>query len=254
MGYGENPYAVIKAVKDKLSTLKVEGVEVIETYDRTSLIDKAIDTLKNTLLEESIIVMIVTALFLFHFRSALIIIITLPLTVLLTFLLMKLFGMGSNIMSLGGIAIAIGAMVDATIVMVENAHKYLQGKENISNEERIKIIIKSAKQVGRPIFFALILVVVSFLPIFALTGQEGRLFTPLAFTKSFAMIAGAILSITIVPILMVFFIRGKIIHEDKNLLNKFFVKLYSPFLKLALKFRYLVVFMFIGTIIAAYPI
>ena len=252
--YGENPYAVIKAVKEKIKTLHVDGVEVIETYDRSSLIDKAIDTLKNTLIEESIIVMIITGLFLFHFRSALIIIITLPITVLITFLLMKLFGMGSNIMSLGGIAIAIGAMVDATIVMVENAHKYLQGKENISNEERIKIIIKSAKQVGRPIFFALILVVVSFLPIFALTGQEGRLFGPLAFTKSFAMISGAILSITVVPILMVFFIRGKIIREDKNILNKFFITLYSPLLKISLKFRYLIVLIFLGTLIAAYPI
>lgn len=252
--YGENPYSVIKAVKQKLETLKVEGVEVIETYDRTSLIDKAIDTLKNTLIEESIIVMLVTGLFLFHFRSALIIIITLPITVLLTFLFMKLFSMGSNIMSLGGIAIAIGAMVDATIVMVENAHKHLQGKENISNEQRTEIIIKSAKQVGRPIFFALILVVVSFLPIFALTGQEGRLFTPLAFTKSFAMIAGAILSITVVPILMVFFIRGKLLNEDKNILNKFFIKLYSPFLKLALRFRYFVVVVFFATIIAAYPV
>ena len=252
--YGENPYAVIKAVKEKIKTLSVDGVEVIETYDRSSLIDKAIDTLTNTLLEESIIVMIITGLFLFHFRSALIIIITLPLTVLVTFLLMKVFGMGSNIMSLGGIAIAIGAMVDATIVMVENAHKYLQGKENISNEERVSIIIKSAKQVGRPIFFALILVVVSFLPIFALTGQEGRLFTPLAFTKSFAMIAGAILSITVVPILMVFFIRGKIMNENKNWLNRFFILLYSPLLKLSLKFRYLIVIAFIGTIIAAYPV
>ena len=252
--FGENPYKVIKAVKEKIKTLKVEGVEVIETYDRSTLIDKAIDTLKNTLIEESIIVMIITGLFLFHFRSALIIIITLPLTVLITFLLMKAFGMGSNIMSLGGIAIAIGAMVDATIVMVENAHKHLQGKENISNEERIKIIIKSAKQVGRPIFFALILVVVSFLPIFALTGQEGRLFTPLAFTKSFAMISGAILSITIVPILMIFFIRGKIVREDKNILNKFFILLYSPLLKLSLKFRYLVVFIFFGMLIVSYPV
>ena len=147
--------------------------------------------------------MIITGLFLLHFRSALIIIITLPITVLFTFLLMKLFGMGSNIMSLGGIAIAIGAMVDATIVMVENAHKHLQDKPDISDDERKKVIIKAAKQVGRPVFFALILVVVSFLPIFALTGQEGRLFTPLAFTKSFAMISGAILSITVVPILMV---------------------------------------------------
>lgn len=252
--YGENPYAVIKAVKEKIKTLRVDGVEVVETYDRSSLIDKAIDTLTNTLLEESIIVMIITGLFLFHFRSALIIIITLPLTVLITFLLMKAFGMGSNIMSLGGIAIAIGAMVDATIVMVENAHKYLQGKENISNEERTAIIIKSAKQVGRPIFFALILVVVSFLPIFALTGQEGRLFTPLAFTKSFAMISGAILSITIVPILMVFFIKGKIMSENKNWLNKFFIFLYSPLLKLSLKLRYLVVVAFIATIILAYPV
>jgi Cu(I)/Ag(I) efflux system membrane protein CusA/SilA len=252
--YGENPYAVIKAVKEKIKTLKVDGVEVVETYDRTSLIDKAIDTLKNTLIEESIIVMVITGLFLFHFRSALIIIITLPITVLLTFLLMKAVGMGSNIMSLGGIAIAIGAMVDATIVMVENAHKHLQNKKDVSNQERIEIIIKAAKQVGRPIFFALVLVVVSFLPIFALTGQEGRLFTPLAFTKSFAMIAGAILSITVVPILMVFFIRGKIISEDRNILNRFFVKLYSPFLKLSLKFRYLVVFMFLGTMIAAYPV
>ena len=252
--FGENPYTVIKAVKEKIKTLKVEGVEVVETYDRTSLIDKAIDTLKNTLIEESIIVMIITGLFLFHFRSALIIIITLPLTVLITFLLMKAFGMGSNIMSLGGIAIAIGAMVDASIVMVENAHKYLQGKENISNEERIKIIVNSCQQVGRPIFFALMLVVVSFLPIFALTGQEGRLFTPLAFTKSFAMITGAILSITLVPILMVFFIKGKLLREDKNILNKFFIMLYSPLLKISLKFRYLVVFIFLSIIVLAYPV
>ena len=252
--FGENPYSVIKAIKQKLETLKIEDVEVVETYDRTSLIDKAIDTLKNTLIEESIIVMIISALFLFHFRSALIIIITLPITVLITFLMMKLFGIGSNIMSLGGIAIAIGAMVDATIAMVENAHKYLQGKENISNNERIEIIIKSAKQVGRPIFFALILVVVSFLPIFALSGQEGRLFTPLAFTKSFAMISGAILSITIVPILMVFLIRGKIVAENKNFLNRFFIMLYSPILKLALKFRYLVILIFFGTLVLAYPV
>ena len=252
--FGENPYKVIKAVKEKLKTLHVDDVEVVETYDRSSLIDKAIDTLKHTLLEESIIVIVVTALFLFHFRSALIIIITLPITVLFTFLCMKLFGMGSNIMSLGGIAIAIGAMVDATIVMVENAHKYLQGKENISNKQRIEIIIKSAKQVGRPIFFALLLVVVSFLPIFALTGQEGRLFSPLAFTKSFAMISGAILSITLVPILMIFFIRGKIMDERKNYLNKFFIALYSPLLKLSLRFRYIVVALFIGTLILAYPV
>lgn len=250
--FGQNPYAVIKAVKEKLATLKVPDVEVVEVYDRTSLIDKAIDTLKGTLIEESIIVAIIATLFLFHFRSALIIIITLPITVLISFLLMKAFGIGSNIMSLGGIAIAIGAMVDATIVMVENAHKYLQGKENISKEERVEIIVKSAKQVGRPIFFALVLVVVSFFPIFALTGQEGRLFTPLAFTKSFAMMTGAILSITLVPILMIYLIRGKIMAEDKNILNRFFINLYSPFLKMALKLRYLIVAIFIGTLVFSY--
>ena len=249
--HNENPYAVIKAVKEKLTTLKLQDVEVVEVYDRTSLIDKAIDTLKHTLFEESIIVSIIATLFLFHFRSALIIIITLPITVMISFLLMKVFGIGSNIMSLGGIAIAIGAMVDATIVMVENAHKYLQGKENISNEDRVEIIIKSAKQVGRPIFFALILVVVSFFPIFALTGQEGRLFTPLAFTKSFAMMTGAILSITLVPILMIFLIRGKIMAENKNILNKFFINIYSPFLKMALKLRYLVIAIYIGMIVLA---
>jgi Cu(I)/Ag(I) efflux system membrane protein CusA/SilA len=252
--YGENPYSVIKAVKQKLKTLNILDVDVVEVYDRTSLIDKAIDTLKNTLIEESIIVAIIAGLFLFHFRSALIIIITLPITILISFLLMKLFGIGSNIMSLGGIAIAIGAMVDATIVMVENAHKYLQGKDDITDEQRREIIIKSAKQVGRPIFFALLLIVVSFLPIFALTGQEGRLFTPLAFTKSFAMMTGAILSITIVPILMLFLIRGKIMAEDKNILNRFFINIYSPLLKISLKLRYLVVLVFIGTLIFAYTI
>ena len=249
--FGENPYKVINAVKEKLKTLNVPDVEVVEVYDRSSLIDKAIDTLKRTLVEESIIVMIIAGLFLFHFRSALIIIITLPITVLISFLLMKAFGIGSNIMSLGGIAIAIGAMVDATIVMVENAHKHLQGKENISKEERVNIIIDSAKQVGRPIFFALILVVVSFLPIFALSGQEGRLFSPLAFTKSFAMMCGAILSITLVPILMIFLIKGKILKEEENLLNRFFIKLYSPLLHLSLKLKYLIVAIFIGTLVFA---
>lgn len=252
--FGENPYKIIKEVKKRLKTLHVQGVEVVETYDRTSLIDKAIDTLKHTLVEESIIVMLVVSLFLFHFRSALIIILTLPLTVLFTFLLMKFFNIGSNIMSLGGIAIAIGAMVDATIVMVENAHKHLQNKTNLTNQERIQIVITSAKQVGRPIFFALILVVVSFLPIFALTGQEGRLFTPLAFTKSFAMISGAIISITLVPILMTFFIKGKIIKEENNLINKFFINLYSPLLKASLKMRYIILVFFVLVIALSYPI
>ena len=247
--YGADVHKVIQNVKEKLKTLHIDDIEIVEVYDRTSLIDAAIDTLKQTLIEESIIVMLIVALFLFHFRSALIIIITLPLTVMISFLFMKLFNIGSNIMSLGGIAIAIGAMVDATIVMVENAHKHLQNKENLTKDERIEIILKSAKQVGRPIFFALLLVIVSFLPIFALSGQEGKLFSPLAFTKTFAMLGGAIISITLVPILMIFFIKGKIVSEDKNILNSLFIKLYSPLLKLSLKLKYIVVFIFFFVLI-----
>ena len=174
----------------------------------------------------------IIGLFLAHLRSSLIVLIILPLTVGITFLLMKLFGIGSNIMSLGGIAIAIGAMVDASIVMIENAHKMLHKFEAKhgrmpSNEERIDVILKSSQLVGRPIFFALALIVVSFLPIFALSGQEGLLFTPLAYTKTFAMAAGAILSITLVPVLMVFFVKGKILPENKNPLNRFFLFFYS---------------------------
>ena len=255
--FGENPYAVIKAVKEKLKELQALDVEVIETYDRTSLIDKAINTLKTTLIEESIIVMVVVLLFLFHFRSAMVIIIILPLTVGLTFLLMKLFGIGSNIMSLGGIAIAIGAMVDAAIVMVENAHKHLlrlPPELYHDKKARFDAILVASKQVGKPIFFALILIVVSFLPIFALTGQEGRLFTPLAFTKTFAMMIGAVLSITVVPILMLFLIRGKIIPEEKNWLNRFFQMLYMPILKIAIKLRYLILLGALGLIIMIVPL
>ena len=242
--FGENPYRVIKDIKKKLQKLKVDGVEVVETYDRTSLIDKAIDNLKHTLVEESIIVMIVVLLFLFHFRSALVIIITLPLTVAYTFFVMKYFDIGSNIMSLGGIAIAIGAMVDAAIVMVENTHKYLlrlPPQRRDDKKARFDAILKATSQVGKPIFFALILIVVSFLPIFALTGQEGKLFSPLAFTKTFAMIIGAILSITIVPILILFFVKGKITDEEKNPINNFFQRLYLPVLNLSLKAKKTVV-------------
>ncbi|WP_373070718.1 efflux RND transporter permease subunit [Sulfurimonas sp.] len=252
--YQQNPYEVIQKVKEKIKTLQSEDVEIVTAYDRSSLIDKAIDTLKHTLLEESIIVLIVTSVFLFHFRSALVIIITLPLTVIISFLLMKMFNIGSNIMSLGGIAIAIGTMVDASIVMVENAHKHLSQHKDINNKQRIQIILESSKQVGRPIFFALMLIVVSFLPIFALSGQEGRLFSPLAFTKTFTMIIGAFLSITLVPILMIYFIKGKIHSEDQNLLNRFFISLYTPILKLFLKLRYVVIIVAIGIIVAIYPL
>jgi Cu(I)/Ag(I) efflux system membrane protein CusA/SilA len=258
--FGTNPYKVIKSIKEKLKTLKVDGIEVVETYDRTSLIDKAINTLSHTLLEESIIVIIIIAIFLFHFRSSIVVILVLPITVLISFLLMKIFDIGSNIMSLGGIAIAIGAMVDASIVMVENAHKHIHkhidkyGEDSITLEKRTRIIVDAAKQVGRPIFFALVLIVVSFLPIFVLTGQEGKLFIPLAYTKTFAMIAGAILSITLVPILMIYFVKGKIKDESKNPINRFFQILYSPFLKLSLKFRYIVVSFFAISLLSIYPL
>ena len=244
--YGEDVYSAIKRVSAKMNSLKIDDVEVTTVYDRSSLIDSAIGTLKTTLIEESVIVVIIIALFLMHFRSSLIVLIVLPITVGFTFLLMKLFGVGSNIMSLGGIAIAIGAMVDASIVMIENAHKMLH-KFELKNErvptdkERIEIILKSSQLVGRPIFFALALIVVSFLPIFALSGQEGLLFTPLAYTKTFAMAAGALLSITLVPVLMVFFVKGKILPENKNPLNRFFIWLYHPIIVYGLKLKYLVI-------------
>ncbi len=244
--YGEDVYRAIERIKKKLSELKVDDVDVVTTYDRSGLIEKSIDTLKHTLIEESLIVMVVIGLFLMHLRSTLGMFIVLPLTIMLPFLLMKLFGIGSNIMSLGGIAIAVGAMVDASIVMIENAHKSLHKKESelgrsLTAKEHIEVIVRSSQLVGRPIFFALALVVVSFLPIFALSGQEGLLFSPLAFTKTFAMTAGALLSVTLVPVLMIYFIRGKITPESKNPINRFFIWLYHPLLRIALKLRYLVI-------------
>jgi Cu(I)/Ag(I) efflux system membrane protein CusA/SilA len=257
--YGEDVYAAIARIKAKLKTLKVEGVEVTTVYDRSDLIEKAIDTLKSTLIEESIIVVLVIGLFLMHLRSSLIVLIVLPLTIGATFLLMKLFGVGSNIMSLGGIAIAIGTVVDASIVMIENAHKSLNKFEKAQGraadaKERIEVIVKSSQVVGRPIFFALALVVVSFLPIFALEGQEGLLFSPLAFTKTFAMAAGALLSITLVPVLMIFFIKGQIPKENANPLNRFFIRLYHPVIVYALKLKYLVLVLVIASLAYVYPL
>ncbi|OIP55985.1 MAG: cation transporter [Helicobacteraceae bacterium CG2_30_36_10] len=257
--YGEDVYATIKRIEKKMGELKVDGVEVVEVYNRSRLIEKAVGTLKSTLIEESIIVIVVIALFLMHLRSSFIVIIILPLTIGATFLLMKLFGVGSNIMSLGGIAIAIGAMVDATIVMIENAHKSIikeeeKKGESLSKEERFEVILNSSKVVGRPIFFALSLVVVSFLPIFALSGQEGLLFTPLAFTKTFAMMAGAILSITVVPVLMLYFVKGKILNERKNPLNRFFIWLYTPILTYGLKLKYLVLVLVVVALGYIYPL
>ncbi len=257
--YGEDVYAAIERIKEKMQELKIEDVDVTTLYDRSGLIDGALETLKSTLIEESLIVIAVIGLFLLHLRSSLIVLFVLPLTVGATFLLMKLFGIGSNIMSLGGIAIAIGAMVDASIVMIENAHKMLQkfeAKENRlpTDKERVEIIVQSSQKVGRPIFFALALIVVSFLPIFALSGQEGLLFTPLAFTKTFAMTAGAILSITLVPVLMVFFVKGKLIKENKNPLNRFFIWLYHPIITYGLKLRYLVFVAVIASLAYIYPL
>jgi len=257
--YGEDVYSAIKRIEEKMSELKIDDVDVITTYDRSGLIESAIETLQTTLLEESIIVIIIIGLFLMHFRSTLIMLIVLPLTIALPFLLMKLFGIGSNIMSLGGIAIAIGAMVDASIVMIENAHKAIHKQEDakgaqLNNAERIAVIIQSSQLVGRPIFFALALVVVSFLPIFALSGQEGLLFTPLAFTKTFAMTAGAVLSITLVPVLMIYFVKGRIIPEARNPLNRFFIWLYHPLLVYGLKLKYLIIALAIGGLTFAVPL
>ena len=261
MRFGENAYDVIQRIKKKIQELKQsipEDIKIITTYDRSELIEKAIATLKRALFEESLIVIVVVGLFLFHFRSALVIILTLPLGVLISFLFMKMLGITSNIMSLGGIAIAIGAMVDGAIVMVENAHKHIEKikeeKGEITEKDRIEAIIKSSKQVGKPIFFALLIIVVSFLPVFALTGQEGLLFKPLAYTKTFAMIAASVLAITLVPILMVWFIRGHIIPEHKNPLNWILIRLYTPVIKISLKIRYLIVLLTIIAIGFAYPL
>ncbi|MEE8589618.1 MAG: CusA/CzcA family heavy metal efflux RND transporter [Sulfurimonadaceae bacterium] len=257
--YGEDVFTVLERIKNKMAELKVEGVDVVTVYDRSSLIEKAVETLKGTLIEESIIVVVIIGLFLMHLRSSLIVLIVLPLTIGFTFLLMKGFGIGSNIMSLGGIAIAIGAMVDASIVMIENAHKSIHKMEakigrHLENKERIDVILRSSQLVGRPIFFALALVVVSFLPIFALDGQEGLLFTPLAFTKTFAMTAGALLSVTLVPVLMVFFVRGKIMSESKNPLNRFFIWLYHPVIVYGLKLKYLVLVAVVVSLGYMYPL
>lgn len=254
--YGADVYATIKKVKEKLSQLQTKDIKIIPTYDRSRLIEDAVSTLKDTLIEESIIVLVVIGFFLFHFRSTLIVLIVLPLTIGLTFLLMKIFGVGSNIMSLGGIAIAIGAMVDASIVMIENAHKKLESiknKNTLTPSKRVSLIIESCQQVGRPIFFALALVIVSFLPIFAMQGQEGKLFTPLAFTKTFAMSVGAILAITIVPALMIWFIKD-VPDEKKNPVNRFFIWLYHPFIVIGLKLRYILIPLSVVLLLFSYPL
>lgn len=238
---GANALDVIHNVKARLENVKQglpPGVELKTVYDRSQLIEGSVDYLKDKLIEESLMVALVTFLFLLHARSAFVAIITIPLGILAAFIVMNAQGITANIMSLGGIAIAIGAMVDASIVMVENAHRKLSDMgADASKEEKRKALVQAAKEVGPGLFFSLLIITVSFFPVFALTGQSARLFTPLAFTKTYAMAAAALLSVTVVPVLMLWFVRGKIKREDENPINRFFIALYKPFLNAALKWR-----------------
>ncbi|MGE3335955.1 MAG: efflux RND transporter permease subunit [Rhodospirillaceae bacterium] len=239
--YGADALDVIANIKASIAELAPslpKDVQIVPVYDRSELIGRAIDTLKRVLIEESVIVALVSLLFLFHLRSALAAIVMLPVGVLMAFIPMEVLGISSNIMSLGGIAIAIGAMVDAAIVMIENAHKHLERAEGTSRRDAI---VAAAVEVGPSLFFSLLIITVSFLPIFTLEDQEGRLFKPLAYTKTFAMAAGAFLSVTLVPALMVLFIRGKIRPEADNPVNRFLMAIYRPVIAAALKARWLVI-------------
>ena len=237
MRFSENALTTIKRVKKKLAELEKglpEGVEIVETYNRATLINSAVDNLNGKLIEEFIVVALVCVLFLFHLRSALVVVFSLPVGILVAFIIMESQGMNANIMSLGGIAIAIGAMVDAAIVMIENVHKHMEHTE-VTDENRWEVMRKAASEVGPPLFFSLLIITLSFLPVFSLEAQEGKLFAPLAFTKTFAMAAAAGLSITLVPVLMGYFVRGHITPEHKNPINRFLIALYRPFINLVLK-------------------
>ena len=230
--FGANALAVIEHAKARLAELAPSlpgGAEIVPVYDRSGLIERAIETLKGTLIEETIIVALVCIVFLLHLRSALVAIIMLPVGILMAFAAMKVLGLGSNIMSLGGIAIAVGAMIDAAIVMIENAHKHLE--RAAPDKPRIDILIEAASEVGPALFFSLLVITVSFLPIFTLEAEEGRLFGPLAFTKTFAMAAAALLSVTLVPALMVVFVKGRIIPESRNPINRGLIALYRPMIR-----------------------
>src|SRR5438552_3242629 len=245
MRYGENALNVIDSIKKKVEEIKSslpEGVRIVPTYDRSDLIKRAIATLREKLIEESIVVSLVCVLFLWHVRSSLVAIITLPIAIILSFVPMWWMNLTSNIMSLGGIAIAIGAMVDSAIIMIENAHKSLENfrdeyKREPNNGERARVIITAAKSVGRSLFFALLVITVSFIPVFSLTAQEGRLFKPLAFTKTFSMFFASFLGVTLVPVLMTLLIRGKIAPEIKNPVNRFLIGAYQPFVNFVLRYR-----------------
>ena len=236
MRSGENALTTIDAVKEKLDQLRgslPEGVELVETYDRSALIERAVDNLGHRLVEEFLVVVLVCALFLLHLRSSLVILISLPVGILAAFVIMHLQGINANIMSLGGIAIAIGAMVDATIVMIENVHKHLERAE-AQGISRLQAIQSAAAEVGSPLFFSLLIITLSFLPVFTLEGQEARLFAPLAYTKTYAMAAAAGLSITLVPALMAYLIRGRVRAEEDNVLNRGLIRAYRPLIGRAL--------------------
>ena len=236
MRFGENARTTIEHVKERLAEVQrglPAGVRIVPVYDRSDLIDRAIETLKGKLTEESIVVAAVCIVFLLHFRSAFVAILTLPLGVMMSMLVMRWMGLSADIMSLGGIAIAIGAMVDAAVVMIENMHKHLEragGSETITGERRWEIVREAAGEVGPPLFFSLLVITVSFLPVFTLEAQEGRLFKPLAYTKTFAMAASALLAITVVPVAMGYLIRGRIRPEQKNPVNRALLWLYRPVL------------------------
>ncbi|HSG30483.1 MAG TPA: CusA/CzcA family heavy metal efflux RND transporter [Thermodesulfobacteriota bacterium] len=256
MRYGENALEVISNIKAKIQEIQPslpKGVKIVTTYDRSGLINRAIDTLKGKLIEEIIIVSIVIIIFLFHLRSAAVPILTIPFAVLMAFIPMFYLKNTSNIMSLGGIAIAIGAMVDASIVLVENVHKRLEGKILGDNQQkRTEIIIDAMKEVGKPIFFALLIITISFLPIFTLEAQEGRLFRPLAYTKTFSMFFASLLAITLTPALIVLFIKGEIKSEENNPINRFLIKMYDPVVRFALKFKTAVIVVSVLILIVTY--
>ncbi|MBV1911921.1 MAG: CusA/CzcA family heavy metal efflux RND transporter [Kangiellaceae bacterium] len=238
MRYGENAQQVIKRVKEKLTQLKnglPSGVEIVPVYDRSLLIESAVNNLWEKLLEEFIVVALVCGLFLFHFRSSLVAVVSLPIGVLTAFIIMHWQGLNANIMSLGGIAIAIGAMVDGAIVMVENFHKHIE-KTPLTDENRWQIVARSTKEVGPALFFSLLVITVSFIPVFTLEAQEGRMFSPLAYTKTYAMAAAAGLSITLIPVLMGYFVRGKVLAENKNPINRALTAIYLPLLNKVLDF------------------
>ena len=238
MRFGENAQTTIDSVKTRLEELKQglpEGVEIVEVYDRSGLIESAVENLWHKLLEEFIVVALVCVIFLFHIRSSLVVILSLPAGILIAFIIMHAQGINANIMSLGGIAIAIGAMIDGAIVMTENMHKHME-QTPLTQENRWQIVVASATEVGPALFFSLLIITVSFVPVFTLEAQEGRMFSPLAYTKTYAMAASAALVITLVPVLMGYFIRGNVLPEQKNPVNRFLVAAYLPVLKKVLAY------------------